>query len=136
MTARPSCAVNGSPTPEMVCPATMCPLIAKDGSPWTGQKAAPCPEHDEIDDGGCAWWGIACKHNGIQASVEDAAANGGKAHVAGPNKPRRLTSAPRSYQCEWADRCQWQARATAAGKILCPPRDALAKGIDPRVCLF
>jgi hypothetical protein len=123
----------------MQCPSSMCPLIAKDGSPWTGEKASPCPGHDDIDFPrddprcGCPWWSMACSTGGIQQQVEEAAEYEGRAIVAGPNQPRRLLSAPRTYDCPKASVCRWQE---IAGEKLCPPRDALARGLDPRVCLF
>ena len=115
------------------CPASMCPLIAKDGSPWTGTYGSPCPEQDDIDNGGCPWWSMACGTGGIQMQVEEAAACNGRAGVAGPNKPRREMGTPRHFDCPKAGVCSWQKQA---GERLCPPRDALARGIDPRVCLF
>lgn len=117
----------------MKCPASMCPLIAKDGSPWTGEYDAPCPGHDEEEKGGCAWWSMACSTGGIQRQVEEAASQGGRMVVFGPNVPRRLAGAPRSFDCPKAKECRWQEQA---GDKLCPPRDALARGLDPRVCLF
>lgn len=120
----------------MQCPASMCPLIAKDGSPWTGTYAAPCPGHDDIDTNGCPWWSMSCSCGGIQQQVEEAAEHGGRHNVAGPNKVRRLEGAARTYDCEKASVCRWQEQALAAGRTLCPPRDALARGLDPRVCLF
>lgn len=117
----------------MQCPASMCPLIAKDGSPWTGQYAAPCPGHDDLSKDGCPWWSMACSTGGIQHQVEEAAMRGGRALVVGPNKPRREIAAPREYDCPKAKVCRWQE---LAGEKLCPPRDALARGIDPRVVLF
>lgn len=118
------------------CPASMCPLIAKDGSPWTGTKVSPCPEQDDIDNGGCPWWSMACSTGGIQSQVEEAAAHNGRMIVAGTNKPRREKGAPKSYDCAHENVCSWQKQATLAGRNLCPPRDALARGLDPRVCLF
>jgi hypothetical protein len=57
--------------------------------------------------------------------------------VLGPNQPRRDgIGQPRSYDCHLASVCRWQEIATAAGRPLCPPRDALARGMDPRVTLF
>src|SRR5262245_23047 len=123
----------------MLCPASMCPLVAPDGSPWTGEYAAPCPGHDDLDNGGCPWWGMACASGGIQGLVDDAARLGGRPAlpVAGPNKPRRDTlGAPRSFDCPKAKDCRWQERAEAEGRPLCPPRDALARGIDPRGLLL
>ena len=117
----------------MECPASMCPLVAKDGSPWTGVYAAPCPGHDDMETGGCPWWSMACSCGGIQDQVDEAAESGGAMVVAGPNQPRRLMAAPRAYDCPKASVCRWQEQA---GDALCPPRDALARGLDPRVCLF
>lgn len=118
----------------MECPASMCPLIAKDGSPWTGEYASPCPGHDDLDTGGCPWWSMACSTGGIQQQVEEAAQHNGRMVVLGPNRPRREAGAPRTYDCPKASVCRWQEIA-GEGK-LCPPRDALARGLDPRVCLF
>ena len=118
------------------CAATMCPLIAKDGSPWTGTKDAPCPEKGGMDDGGCPWWDMACSVGGIQRQVDEAASHEGRAAVIGPNKPRRGTSTSREYDCPKAAICSWQRQAEKVGRSLCPPRDALARGLDPRVCLF
>ncbi len=120
----------------MQCPASMCPLIAKDGSPWTGGYGTPCPGHDDIDTDGCPWWSMACSTGGIQAQVEAAAKRNGTALVVGPNRPKRETGNPRQYDCPKADTCRWQEQATLAGRELCPPRDALQRGIDPRVTLF
>lgn len=120
----------------MECPASMCPLVAKDGSPWTKQFAAPCPGHDDLAAGGCPWWSMACSVGGVQAQVEEAAHNGGRAVVLGPNAPRRQAGEARSFDCPRAERCRWQEQAEKDGRPLCPPRDALARGIDPRVALF
>lgn len=119
----------------MKCPASMCPLIAPTGSPWTGQFDVPCPGHDDIDTDGCAWWSMACGNGGggIMASVIEAELHDGKSHVAGPNKPRRQERMlPKTYDCPKAHECRWQEQAVD----LCPPREALRRGIDPRVCLF
>jgi hypothetical protein len=116
------------------CPATMCPLIAADGSPWTGDKAAPCPEDANI----CSWWSAACSTGGIQAVVE-AAASGRPVPVVGPVKPKRYDADPsraRFFDCPKASVCSWQKQALLAGRALCPPRDALKRGFDPRICLY
>lgn len=119
------------------CPASMCPLIAPNGSPWSGEYAAPCPGHDDIDAGGCPWWSMACATGGVQGQVEEAAESGGRILVAGPNQPRRDGfAAARSYDCPHVANCRWQEIAEKQGRALCPPRDALARGMDPRVCLF
>lgn len=121
----------------MQCPASMCPLIAKDGSPWTGRYGEPCPGHDDMETGGCPWWSMACAVGGVQQQVEEAAAHGGQHVVAGPNKVRRLQDeTSREYDCPKASVCRWQERATIEGRDLCPPRDALRRGLDPRVTLF
>jgi hypothetical protein len=118
----------------MQCPASMCPLIAKDGSPWTGKFASPCPGHDDLDAGGCPWWSMSCNTGGIQDQVDEAFADQGRARIVGPNQPHRDNiGAPRTFDCPRASVCRWQE---IAGDKLCPPRDALAKGMDPRVCLF
>lgn len=120
----------------MQCPASMCPLIAPNGSPWTGQFGGPCPGHDDIHTDGCPWWSMACSTGGIQMQVEEAARNNGRAFVIGPNRPRREAGTARSYECPKAPVCRWQEQAVKAGRTLCPPRDALARGLDPRVCCF
>lgn len=123
-------------SPTMLCPASMCPLIAPNGSPWTGETDGPCPGHDDLATGGCPWWSMACSCGEIQNQVEAAARQGGFAPVVGPNQPRRGIGTARSYDCPKAAVCRWQELAEKAGRTLCPPRDALARGIDPRVCLF
>jgi len=117
----------------MKCPASMCPIIAPNGSPWTGTYDAECPGHDDDLETGCAWWGMACKGGGMMQNVEDANALDGASRVAGPNKPKRQTRmAAKEYDCPRAMECRWQEQATG----LCPPRQALKLGLDPRVCLF
>jgi hypothetical protein len=67
----------------------------------------------------------------------EAAEAGGRAMILEPNQPRREgVGEPRSYDCPRAGVCRWQEIATAQGRTLCPPRDALARGMDPRVTLF
>lgn len=127
-------AVSGTP---MKCPSSMCPLIAPDGSPWTGVYDAICPGHDDLDKGGCPWWSMAC-HGGEphREAIEDADRNGGSTLVIGPRKPKRLKGNPRSYDCPKAAECRWQEQAEASGHPLCPPREALKRGLDPRICNF
>jgi len=116
------------------CPASMCPLVAPTGSPWTGEKNAPCPEHSNLDHGGCPWFTIACSTGGIRHQVDEAFKAGGRAMVLGPNQPRRHEiGEPRTYDCARAGDCSWQKHAKGE---LCPPRYALSLGLDPRVCLF
>lgn len=65
------------------CPASMCPLIAPNGSPWTGDKDADCPESDDIENNGCPWWSMTCSTNGIHQQVNEAYKNNGKVLVIG-----------------------------------------------------
>jgi len=124
----------------MNCPATMCPLFAKDGSPWTGAKDAPCPskglaEGSHGECGGCPWWDMGCSDGGPHSQIDEVA-DGGHPMVAGPSQPKRTRAAPREYDCPKASECQWQARSEATGKPLCPPRWALSLGLDPRNAAF
>lgn len=104
------------------CPATMCPLIAKDGSPNANVYAGTCPQHDDIDHGGCFWWKIGCS-TGLQHKMVDEAVSAAKGN----------TRTSRTYDCPKASVCSWQKSAVANGRKLCPPRTALAAGVDPRV---
>jgi len=119
------------PKGALVCPASMCPLIAPDGSPWNGRYGSPC-----YGTSVCHYWSVTCDTGGIQKWVEEAAANGGHREIVGPNKPRRGLAKPREYDCPHAAVCRWQERAEREGRALCPPRDALMRGIDPRVCAY
>ena len=103
------------------CPATMCPLIAKDGSPNANVYAGKCPEHDDLDHGGCPWWKIGCS-TGLQRELVLEALD-----QATDVRPER------TYDCPKAGVCSWQKIAVAAGHSLCPPRTALFLGLDPRV---
>jgi hypothetical protein len=120
------------------CPATMCPLIAPNGSPWTGQKNHPCPQRHshEADDGGCFWYqgygGTGC--DGRSSAKEQVCEMEAEGHTlqAGPIiRKRDHVVLPKTYDCERAAQCQWQIEC---GAELCPPRLALAKGLDPKVC--
>ncbi len=118
----------------MKCPATMCPLIAPEGSPWSGEYDAECPGHDDLDNDGCPWWGMACGGSGNMQSVAEADAEDGKALVLGPNQPKRQERmTPKEYDCPRADECRWQEQSQTG---LCAPRQAMKLGLDPRVCLF
>ncbi|MBL0928526.1 MAG: hypothetical protein IBJ15_00145 [Alphaproteobacteria bacterium] len=119
------------------CPASMCPLTAPNGSPWTGQFNAPCPRHDDLDRGGCPWWTMSCQDNALVGEVLDAHERGGIGFVVGPDQPKRSgLVAPKTFDCPRAHDCSWQHQAVANGGDLCPPRMALALGVDPRVCRF
>jgi hypothetical protein len=106
------------------CPATMCPLFAREGSPWTGDRDVPCIRQ------ACAWWDGRCR--GEEAATEQIAlaADGLPVLQLGPAAKRSTPAAPRTYDCPRATDCQWQIQA---GEALCPPRQALALGLDPRL---
>jgi hypothetical protein len=114
------------------CPASMCPLIAPNGSPWTGKKDTQCPEHDDIDNGGCPWFSMACGTGGIHHQVDEAKAEGGS-FVLGPRKPTKVEGKPTAFDCPKEEICSWQKHKKHE---LCPPRYALSLGLDPRVCNF
>ena len=113
---------------ETFCPATMCPLFAPDGSPWTGDKNSHCQKSDCLwfDDGHCG---------GADAAFEQITnmeAHGGIL-LAGPVTAKKASVEPKSFDCPRAAECQWQLEA---GDDLCPPRRALQQGIDPRACAY
>jgi hypothetical protein len=110
----------------------MCPLIAPKGSPWTGKKDVPCPEHDDIDNGGFPWFSMACGTGGIHHQVDEAKAEGG-AFVLGSRKPTKVEGKPTTFDCPKEAICSWQKHKK---NELCPPRYALSLGLDPRVCNF
>lgn len=121
-------------TQKVQCPATMCPLIAPNGSPWTGEKNGECPEQDDLQNGGCPWWSMGCGGEGQVTAVAIALESNGRAFIIGPNKPKRDSIGPsKSYDCPNADSCSWQKQSPTG---LCGPRQALKEGLDPRVCLF
>jgi len=123
MTAAPSTsestqAVNaaviaGAAAGSAFCPATMCPLFARAGSPWTGDKNSNCEREK------CGWW-----HNGKCVATEWALE-----HVAEEKPGKTLSKVP---HCPRAQECQWQRQS----EWLCPPRFAAVNGIDPRVCNY
>lgn len=112
----------------------MCPLFAPEGSPWTGEKDATCPEKHED----CGWWegmGSCNACDGCNAAYEQVAkAVEGKPVIQmGPICASKEKVEPKSFDCPRAAECQWQQQA---GDDLCPPRKALAAGIDPRICAW
>jgi len=124
--------------PIMQCPATMCPLIAPDGSPWTGAKNAPCPGRGGIpteeEPDRCPWWDMGCGGNGQVSAVDMAERQNGRAFVCGPVRPKRDgVGVPKEFDCPNASFCRWQEQSPTG---LCGPREALKRGLDPRVCNF
>lgn len=97
-------------THTLFCPATMCPLFAADGSPWTGEKDTPCVGEE------CGWF-----YKG-HCTAAEAASEG-----AAMSLP---VLEPRTFDCPHARRCQWQAESDG----LCPPRRVLAAGVHPHDC--
>ena len=122
-------------TVKVFCPASMCPLIAPNGSPWTGDKNAECPEHDDIEHQGCPWFSMACGNGGIHYQVDEAYKKQGKSFVIGPNKPRDGIKNSKEFNCPRTNDCSWQ-KYTKHKSGLCQPRYALSLGLDPRVSLF
>lgn len=115
------------------CPATMCPLFAADGSIWTGDKNAHCdgPTCGFYQRGRCD--GAAFAHSQVREAAEGrkpfqlAVVTEGKRGVEYIGRSRR------AFDCPRAADCQWQVEA---GSGLCPPREALARGVDPRACAY
>lgn len=120
-----------------MCPASMCPLMAPEGSPWTGEKEAACPQRG-AKLGGCGWWqgfgGKTCDAR-MAATEQVATAQGGRFVLQlGPVQADQTRRRPsKSFDCPKAETCQWQREA---GDDLCPPRRALKLGLDPRICAY
>lgn len=112
---------------KTACPATMCPLFAATGSPWTGEFNAPCDMGPP-----CGFWqhGHCIGCTGSAEQVHDVA-NGCMPLQLRPT-PKTETAA-RTFDCPKAHTCQWQVESLPG---LCPPRQALSQGIDPRVCAY
>lgn len=111
------------------CPATMCPLFAANGSPWTGDKDSPC-ERDK-----CGWWHKG-QCNGSSVSLEqiyEVAESGTLLQIGIKRAKRTSKGTPKHYECQRASECQWQIEA---GSGLCPPRLAMSLGIDPATCAY
>ena len=112
---------------DTFCPATMCPLIAPNGSPWTKQYNSHC--HGES----CGFFDKKRKacDGGLYAlgQVEEVKLLGTLQLGTTPKFHKRK---PMTYDCPREHECQWQRDS----KVICPPRHAMAEGLDPRVCLF
>lgn len=118
---------------DTFCPASMCPLFAADGSPWTGDKNVHCQgeECGFYNDGHCD--GASC----AAEQVMEAASGRRPFQLAVVTEGRRGMEyaglAGKTFDCPRASDCQWQREA---GDGLCPPRMALARGVDPRACAY
>ena len=118
---------------DIFCPATMCPLFAVDGSPWTGEKNQVCPQDHEK----CQFWkgfgGQAC--DGCTASYTQVMEVNYQGHTLqiGPIRRQKESVLPKTFDCPREQECQWQIQS---GDKLCPPRLALSLGIDPRTCAY
>jgi hypothetical protein len=110
----------------MKCPATMCPIMAPDGSMWTGEKDAPCIQS------ACGFFDRKCfAASAAFEQVEDVKRNGSTLQL-NPKGGKFAKRKPMAYDCPRANDCQWQKESQG----LCPPRLALSVGVDPRACLF
>jgi hypothetical protein len=119
---------------ETFCPATMCPLFASEGSPWTGTKNAPCdgPKCGWFQDGHCMG-GDAARQQ-IAASLSTGVRPLQLHTVVHSRRGAEyIGRESRTFDCPRAADCQWQIES---GSALCPPRAALAAGLDPRACAY
>ncbi len=124
------------PTGAM-CAATMCPLFAPDGSPWTGQYRSAC------EGEACGFYdkqGSRCE-GGVYAvdQVMESAVSGHAplqldTVIHGAAVPGYFDRNARTFDCPYADICQWQKDVPEGS--LCPPRHALSIGVDPRACAY
>ncbi|MDR3582492.1 MAG: hypothetical protein P4L67_04435 [Candidatus Pacebacteria bacterium] len=116
------------------CPATMCPLFAPDGSPWTGEKDGVCPNHDDIENDGCMFWSKdhcdGCRT--AVSQVYEVQRKGGTLQI-GPVQRTKTSVTPKEFDCPRSHECQWQAESRPS---LCPPRLALSIGVDPKSCAW
>ena len=108
------------------CPATMCPLFAADGSPWTGDKDSDCIGAE------CGWWHKEHCTGGDAAREQIAELTIGRRPLVLGKKFRVGPSKPTTFDCPRAGVCQWQKESDG----LCPPRLALSLGLDPRACAW
>jgi hypothetical protein len=92
----------------VACAALRCPLIAQLG---------------------CPWW-LQMRPQGLPVQ---APANGDTWQEC-MVRPASETCEPQTYDCPVAAVCVWQN--LSGPNQLCPPREALSHGFDPRVCLF
>lgn len=113
---------------DIMCPATFCPLFAANGSPWTGNKYAPCegPKCEGFFHDGRCVGGDAAHSQVIEFRV-----HGTSLQLKTPRLPKYI--AAKVFDCPHAHECKWQLQDVSK---LCAPRLALSQGIDPSVCAF
>ena len=113
---------------ETFCPASMCPLIAPTGSPWTKEFNVHCSKEK------CGWFDSEAKKCqgsvAAEMQVTEVMETGRTLQVANGHFHNRK---PLEYSCARAIECQWQIES---GDKLCPPRLALSLGKEPRICLY
>ncbi len=117
-----------------MCAATACPLIAPNGSPWTGEKDTPCK------GGACGFFDA--KQGSCDGSmfarqqVHEASTGTAPLQLAEDKGGRYAGKEGKTFDCPHVSNCRWQFDAKVQGAEMCPPRTALAMGLDPRYCLF
>lgn len=112
----------------------MCPLFAPNGSPWTGEKNGPCPNHDDLENNGCAFWNDdQCDGCHAAKSQADEVVQIGGTFQIGPIQRTKASVAPKNFDCPRSHECQWQIESNPG---LCPPRYALSIGVDPKACAW
>lgn len=116
---------------ETFCPATMCHLIAPNGSPWTNHFNHKC------DGPKCDWYGEEhCTASDMAHEQAIRALNNEPIPVLGKITPKRYEARQsKDYMCQRTRECQWHIEAEKEGGI-CPPITALRLGLDPKVCLY
>jgi hypothetical protein len=110
------------------CPATMCPLFAADGSPWSGEVNAPCQGET------CGWFhdGHCLGARAAIENIDDVSSNRVLLQIGTVRVRRTKKTLPKTYDCPREKECKWQNETTG----LCPPRHALSLGIDPKACAY
>lgn len=128
---------------QTFCPASMCPLFAPNGSPWTGNYNSVCPqkaayvEGKDVDYTGCGFYhsdekgcdGVGCAN----LQLREVRAMGSTLQIGPVQQKLESVNKNENYDCGRAHECQWQIQI---GALLCPPRQALKEGIDPRSVAF
>ena len=126
---RPPAPERAPPPKPTFCPATMCPLFATEGSPWTGDKNHHCQRAE------CLWFqgGHCTGRDAAMMQVLDAGLGLPVLQIGAVRARRGVAGPPKTFDCPRASECQWQAEASPG---LCPPRLALARGLDPKVVAY